>query len=89
MPFGMAASHHHRGQTPALPDLLRVGFDTLDMGSFVSPKAMPAMADTGKSLRNWKRRIWDQTDTRALVIVANERGARDAVVESVSDLGFL
>ena len=36
--------------------LLRVGFDTLDMGSFVSPKAMPAMADTEKVLRNWKKK---------------------------------
>ena len=70
--------------------LLRVGFDTLDMGSFVSPKAMPAMADTGKVLAQLEEEgIWDQTDTRALVIVANERGARDAVeFESVSDLGF-
>ena len=70
--------------------LLRVGFDTLDMGSFVSPTAMPAMADTGKVLAQLEEEgIWDQTDTRALVIVANERGARDAVeFESVSDLGF-
>ena len=70
--------------------LLRVGFDTLDLGSFVSPKAMPAMADTGKVLTQLEEEgIWDQTDTRALVIVANERGARDAVeFESVSDLGF-
>ena len=60
--------------------LLRVGFDTLDMGSFVSPKAMPAMADTGKVLAQLEEEgIWGQTDTRALVIVANERGARDAV----------
>lgn len=70
--------------------LLRVGFDTLDLGSFVSPKAMPAMADTGKVLTQLEEEgIWGQTDTRALVIVANERGARDAVeFESVSDLGF-
>ena len=70
--------------------LLRVGFDTLDMGSFVSPKAMPAMADTGKVLAQLEEEgIWDQTDTRALVIVANERGAREAVeFDSVSDLGF-
>ena len=70
--------------------LLRVGFDTLDLGSFVSPKAMPAMADTGKVLTQLEEEgIWDQSDTRALVIVANERGARDAVeFESVSDLGF-
>ena len=71
--------------------LLRVGFDTLDLGSFVSPKAMPAMADTGKVLAQLEEEgIWDQTDTRALVIVANERGARDAVeFESVSDLSLI
>lgn len=70
--------------------LLRVGFDTLDLGSFVSPKAIPAMADTGKVLSQLEAEgIWDQTHTRALVIVANERGARDAVAfDSVSDLGF-
>lgn len=70
--------------------LLRVGFDTLDMGSFVSPKAIPAMADTGRVLGQLEDEgIWDQTDTRALVIVANERGARDAVeYESVKAIGF-
>lgn len=70
--------------------LLRVGFDTLDMGSFVSPKAVPAMADTGKVLARLEEEgIWDQTNTKALVIVANERGAKEAVAyESVSALGF-
>jgi hydroxymethylglutaryl-CoA lyase len=70
--------------------LLRVGFDTLDMGSFVSPKAIPAMADTGRVLGQLEDEgIWDQTETRALVIVANERGARDAVeYESVKAVGF-
>ena len=60
--------------------LLRVGFDTLDMGSFVSPTAIPAMADTGKVLAQLEDEgIWDQTNTRGLVIVANERGCREAV----------
>ena len=70
--------------------LLRVGFDTLDLGSFVSPKAIPAMADTGKVLNSLEAEgIWDQVFTRALVIVANERGARDAVeYDSVSAVGF-
>jgi hydroxymethylglutaryl-CoA lyase len=70
--------------------LLRVGFDTLDMGSFVSPKAIPAMADTARVLDQLEAEgIWDQTATRALVIVANERGARDAVeYDSVSAIGF-
>jgi len=70
--------------------LLRVGFDTLDMGSFVSPKAIPAMADTGRVLSQLEEEgIWDQVDTKALVIVANERGARDAVeFDSVKSIGF-
>lgn len=70
--------------------LLRVGFDTLDMGSFVSPKAIPAMADTGKVLAQLEEEgIWDQTSTRGLVIVANERGCREAVsYESVKAIGF-
>jgi hydroxymethylglutaryl-CoA lyase len=70
--------------------LLRVGFDTLDMGSFVSPKAIPAMADTGKVLSQLEAEgLWDQTATKALVIVANERGAREAVAyDSVGAVGF-
>ena len=73
-----------------LRTLLRVGFDWLDLGSFVSPRAVPAMADTPKVLQQLEEEaIWDQTTTRALVIVANERGIRDAVeFESVSALGF-
>ena len=70
--------------------LLRVGFDTLDMGSFVSPKAIPAMADTAQVLRQLEEEgIWDQTHTKGLVIVANERGVREAVeYDSVSAVGF-
>ena len=70
--------------------LLRVGFDTLDMGSFVSPKAVPAMADTAQVLRQLEEEgIWDQTHTKGLVIVANERGVREAVeYDSVSAIGF-
>ena len=70
--------------------LLRVGFDTLDLGSFVSPKAIPAMADTGKILKQLEEEnIWEQVNTKALVIVANERGAREAIqYDSVQFLGF-
>lgn len=73
-----------------LRTLLRVGFDWLDLGSFVSPRAVPAMADTPKVLQQLEEEgIWDQTATKALVIVANERGIRDAVeFDSVSALGF-
>ena len=70
--------------------LLRVGFDTLDLGSFVSPKAIPAMADTGKILKQLEEEnIWEQVNTKALVIVANERGAKDAVTApGVTHVGF-
>ena len=70
--------------------LLRVGFDTLDMGSFVSPKAIPAMADTAKVLRQLEEEgIWDQTNTKGLVIVGNGRGAKEAgSFMSVDSVGF-
>lgn len=55
--------------------LLRVGFDTLDFGSFVSPKAIPQMRDTAEVLAKLDL---SQTATKLLAIVANERGAEDA-----------
>ena len=55
--------------------LLRVGFDTIDFGSFVSPKAIPQMRDTAEVLA--KLDLSDTT-TKLLAIVANERGAQDA-----------
>ncbi|NNV54214.1 hydroxymethylglutaryl-CoA lyase [Panacibacter sp. KCS-6] len=66
--------------------LLRVGFDTLDMGSFVSPKAIPQMADTAEvlSLINTA-----DTHTKLLTIVANLRGAEAAMAfNSINYLGF-
>ena len=66
--------------------LLRVGFDTLDFGSFVSPKAIPQMADTAEVLA---RLELDGTRTRLLAIVGNARGAEDACAhESITFLGF-
>lgn len=56
--------------------LLRVGFDTLDFGSFVSPKAIPQLRDTAEMLAGLEL---DQTSTKLLAIVANERGAEQAV----------
>jgi len=56
--------------------LLQVGFDTIDFGSFVSPKAIPQMADTAEVLRGLQL---ETTSTKLLAIVANERGARDAI----------
>lgn len=69
-----------------LNGLLRVGFDTIDIGSFVSPKAIPQMADTAEVL---DRIAMDDTRSKLLVIVANERGAEEAVKhERVDYLGY-
>lgn len=69
-----------------LQSLLRVGFDTLDFGSFVSPKAIPQMQDTEAVLS-----ILDlsKTQTKLLAIVANVRGAKTAAAfEEIDFLGF-
>lgn len=66
--------------------LLDVGFDTIDMGSFVSPKAIPQMRDTAEVL---SRLDLGKTNSKLLVIVANGRGAKDASkFEEVTYLGF-
>jgi len=67
-------------------ELLQVGFDTIDFGSFVSPKAIPQMKDTGDVLKALKL---DSTSTKLLAIIANTRGAEDAVqFEEINYLGF-
>lgn len=67
-------------------ELLKVGFDTLDFGSFVSPKAIPQMADTKEVIKNLELA---NTATKLLAIIANERGAQDAVsFDEISYLGF-
>lgn len=69
-----------------LNSLLEVGFDTLDCGSFVSPKAIPQMADTKEVLAQIQL---PDNGTRLLVIVGNVRGAGEAVrIPSVTYLGF-
>lgn len=69
--------------------LLDVGFDTLDLGSFVSPHAIPQMADTREVLDALVEEGFKSRPTRWLVIAANVRGARDAAaVPSVDDIGF-
>ncbi|MFZ1331653.1 MAG: hydroxymethylglutaryl-CoA lyase [Flavobacteriales bacterium] len=69
-----------------LNGLLKVGFDTIDIGSFVSPKAIPQMADTAEVL---ERINLESSKSKLLVIVANERGAADAAKqECVSYLGY-
>jgi hydroxymethylglutaryl-CoA lyase len=66
--------------------LLKVGFDTLDFGSFVSPKWIPQLADTHDLV---KKLDLSNTKTQLLAIVANLRGAKDACsYEEVKYLGF-
>ena len=69
-----------------LNKLLRVGFDTLDFGSFVSAKAMPQVADTAAVIS--KLNLSNST-TKLLAIVANERGASEACAfDEISYLGY-
>jgi hydroxymethylglutaryl-CoA lyase len=66
--------------------LLKVGFDTIDFGSFVSPKAIPQMQDTAEVLDSL-----DLTagNSKLLAIIANKRGAEDALkFEEITYLGF-
>ena len=66
--------------------LLKVGFDTIDFGSFVSPKAIPQMRDTAAVLA---RIDLSQTTSKLLAIVANVRGANDAAqFEEIDYLGY-
>src|SRR5215472_6580885 len=66
--------------------LLKVGFDVLDFGSFVSARAIPQMADTAEVLAGLRT---DGIRTRLLAIVANFRGAEEAAAhDAVSFLGF-
>jgi len=69
-----------------LNSLLQVGFDTLDFGSFVSPKAIPQMRDTKELLPHLHL---SDTNTKLLAIVANVRGAKEAVqYDEITYLGF-
>ena len=66
--------------------LLKVGFDTIDFGSFVSAKAMPQVSDTAALIG-----LLDFADhaTRLLAIVANERGALEACAfPQINDIGY-
>src|SRR6188768_1942707 len=66
--------------------LLKVGFDTIDFGSFVSPKAIPQLRDTPAVLD-----LLDLEHTRSklLAIVANLRGVQEAVLhQPITYLGF-
>lgn len=69
-----------------LNSLLKVGFDVLDCGSFVSAKAIPQMADTAEVINALDL---SNSTTKLLVIVANQRGAEEAVAfDAISYLGF-
>jgi hydroxymethylglutaryl-CoA lyase len=84
-----------QGITPFIPTnlkidylnaLLKVGFDVLDFGSFVSPKAIPQMRDTSELI---SKLAISNTRTKLLAIVANTRGANEAVqFDEVSLLGY-
>ena len=66
--------------------ILKVGFDTIDFGSFVSPKAIPQMKDTAQVLGLLKL---DQSISKLSAIVANKRGAIDACqFEEITYLGY-
>ncbi|MCF6128724.1 hydroxymethylglutaryl-CoA lyase [Flavobacterium sp. AS60] len=69
-----------------IQSLLRVGFDTIDFGSFVSPKAIPQMQDTAEVLA---RLDLSQTQSKLLAIIANTQGAQIASThKEIQYLGF-
>ncbi len=66
--------------------LLKVGFDTIDFGSFVSPKAIPQLKDTAEVLDQLDLA---RTKSKLLAIIANLRGAEDALqFQEIDYLGF-
>lgn len=69
-----------------IQSLLRVGFDTIDFGSFVSPKAIPQMQDTAEVLAQLDL---SQTQSKLLAIIANTQGAVTAAqYKEIDYLGF-
>lgn len=69
-----------------IQSLLNVGFDTIDCGSFVSPKAIPQMSDTAAVINGLD---CSESKSKLLVIVANERGAVDACqFKQIDFLGY-
>ncbi len=81
--------HYHipaKAKADYINSLLRVGFDTIDFGSFVSPKAIPQMRDTREVLQQLDL---SQTRSKLLAIVANVRGANDACqFKQIDYLGY-
>ncbi len=77
---------HTQDKVRYINALLKVGFDTIDFGSFVSPKAIPQMRDTAKVLSMLDL---NTTDSKLLAIVANVRGATDACqFDQIDYLGY-
>ena len=73
-------------KTSYINQLLRVGFDTIDFGSFVSPKAIPQLKDTDEVLNGLDL---SSSQSKLLAIIANIRGAIDACnFQQISYLGF-
>ena len=69
-----------------IQSLLRIGFDTIDFGSFVSPKAIPQMVDTAEVLAQLDL---SQTQSKLLAIIANTKGAEMASVhKEIQYLGY-
>ena len=69
-----------------IQSLLRCGFDTIDFGSFVSPKAVPQMKDTAEVISQLDL---TNTESKLLAIVANFRGAQDAIqFDEIQYLGY-
>lgn len=69
-----------------IQSLLRVGFDTIDFGSFVSPKAIPQMQDTAEVLAQLDL---SATQSKLLAIIANTKGAENAAVhKEIHYLGY-
>lgn len=75
-----------RDKVEYINQLLKVGFDTIDFGSFVSAKTIPQMADTKEVI---EQLIIENSQSKLLAIVANVRGAEEAVeFTKISYLGF-
>jgi len=73
-------------KTEYINSLLKVGFDTIDFGSFVSPKAIPQMADTKEVVMSLESGVGS---TQLLAIIANLRGAEEAsAFDNITYLGF-
>jgi hydroxymethylglutaryl-CoA lyase len=69
-----------------IQELLKVGYNTIDFGSFVSPKVIPQMKDTAEVL---SKLDLSNTSSKLLAIIANARGAEDAIkFDEITYLGF-